>query len=704
MEQWGNLAGRLHDLGKASPEWQEYLRKSHTEPGLSHAKVDHKLSGALFAQKLPFGIPLSLAIAGHHRGLPDWPELKQTRLPDPKTASLLAKALVALRLDLPSEALSLPAWIREQPDKLRGKRSLDSFTRMLFSALVDADSLDTEAYYARAGSPESFTKWNARGSFPPLDAYLPHLEVHLKRFKNETPVHYLRREVLDACRAAGPGPRGTWTLTVPTGGGKTISSLAWALDHAQAHGLKRVVVALPFTTIIDQTAKVFRQAFTNLGSPIVLEHHSNLDPRNETPQNRVAADNWDAPLIVTTQVQLFESLFSNKPSACRKLHRLQDSVIILDEVQSLPRHLLSPILDFLNELVAHYGVSLLLMTATQPSLGARSTASGPFPGLDPAPREVIQKGLEARLWEGLRRVRTHWPNQWNGPDPEDENYWEALALHVLVNPRVLAICHLKRDAQALFRAIHRKDPKALHLSAAMCPAHRRAVLRTVRQRLRAGDPCRLVSTQVVEAGVDLDFPVVFRAMAGLESIAQSAGRCNREGTLEDPGEFFVYDPPTNPPGVLKEHRAVAQTLLANDPDLDLFSPRIFPTYFNWLHDPARLDGLGIQPLRDVLRFQAVNDAFRMIPDATKPVFLPICARARHLLERLHHEGPNRNLLRSLQAYTVSVYDRAFQELLSQGALEVIREGFVALHQTPGPNYDPATGFQAEADATVLLMA
>jgi CRISPR-associated endonuclease/helicase Cas3 len=701
--EWGHLAGLLHDLGKATPAWQAYLRKVNKSPDQSHTKVDHKLSGALFASDLATGTPLSLAIAGHHGGVPDWADLRQTRLADPQIAKLLSQALDSLPGYLPVMALPLPAWILEQRHKDQGRRSLDVFTRMLFSALVDADSLDTEAYYAQAGSPDSLTRWSARGHFPPMDAYLPQLEAHLRRFKAESPVQNLRAEVLAACRTAGPGQRGAWTLTVPTGGGKTLSSLAWALDHAKTHGLGQVIVALPFTTIIDQTAKAFREAFADLGPSVILEHHSNLDPRKETMQDRVAADNWDAPLIVTTQIQLFESLFSNKPSSCRKVHRLQNSVIILDEVQSLPRHLLAPILDLLNELVAHYGVSLLLMTATQPSLGARNTVSSRFPGLDPAPREIIPANLEARLWEGLRRVQTHWPSQWQQPDSQQGGYWEALANRVLEHPRVLAICHLKRDAQALFRAIAREDPDALHLSAAMCPAHRRAVLRSVRQRLGVGLPCRLVTTQVVEAGVDIDFPVVFRAMAGLESLAQSAGRCNREGRLDRLGQFFVFDPPSDPPGELKEHRAIARTLLADNPELDLFAPATFQAYFAWLHDPLRLDGPGIQPMREAMRFRSVSEAFQMIPKATTPIFLPICARAKVLLERLRKDGPDRGLMRALQPYAVSVYDGTLKALLAQRAVEDIRDSFHALYQAPGPHYDRATGFQDIADATAMLI-
>lgn len=702
--KWGRLAGLLHDLGKAAPEWQTYLQKAHAAPESNHIKVDHKLSGACFAQNLASGASMALAIAGHHGGLHDYSDLK-TRLLDAEVRGRLSAAQMALPLSIPSEGLEFPAWIRAEKSKDIGRRNLEAFTRILFSALVDADFLDTEAYYASSGKPDAQANRTARGNFPPLTDYQPFLDGFLEHFKPETLVRQLRAEVLEACRNAGSGPRGSWTLTVPTGGGKTLSSLAWALEHAKVHGLRRVVVALPFTTIIDQTSKAFQDAFSNLDSSVVLEHHSNLDPAKETPQNRVASENWDAPLIVTTQVQLFESLFSNKPSACRKLHRLQDSVIILDEVQSLPRHLLAPILDVLNDLVAHYGVSLLLMTATQPSLAACDTPSGHFPGLAPPPQEIIPDALETRLWEGLRRVQTHWPGQWDAPMANTPNYWEALARRVLAHPSALAICHLKRDAQALFRAIQREDSEALHLSAAMCPVHRRAVLQAVRQRLQAGRPCHLVSTQVVEAGVDVDFPVVYRAMAGLESLAQSAGRCNREGRLETLGDFFIFEPPTNPPGVLKEHRAIAQTLLANDSGLDLFSPEIFPCYFRWLYnEPSRLDLLGIQPLRQELRFKTVAETFRMIPDATTPIFVPFDEDAKKLLERLRHGGPSRDLLRSLQPYTVAVYERAFRELQDQGAIDPVHEGFFALHQAPGPNYDAAMGFQADADASTLLMA
>jgi len=701
QSEWGRVAGLLHDLGKATPEWQAYLRACSAQPEGSHAKVDHKLSGAQYVRRSKLADPLALAIAGHHGGLHDKEELN-ARLSDPVCHHRLERALTNLPLKV--EIPPLPAWIQACKEPGRGRRSLDLFTRMLFSALVDGDFLDTEAYYAQYGEASSCQAHESRGQAPPIDAYLPALENHLASFRADTPVRRLRGEVLEAVRKGASGARGAYTLTVPTGGGKTLCSLNWALRHAKVHGLRRVIVALPFTTIIEQTSEVYRRAFADLGPHAVLEHHSNLDPERETRTSRVASENWDAPLIVTTQVQLFESLFSNRPSSCRKLHNLQDAVLILDEVQSLPRALLAPILDVLTGLVANYGVSLLLMTATQPELGIRDTASGRFPGLDPRPRELIPEALAPRLWDGLRRVETSWPGDWEAPAPQRPDFWEALAANLLNHPQALAICHLKRDAQALFDAIQRKDPEVLHLSAAMCPAHRREVLAQVKVRLESGAPCRLVSTQVVEAGVDLDFPVVYRAMAGLESLAQSAGRCNREGALEGPGRFLVFDPPTEPPGSLKEHQAVARTLLQGTPALDLFHPDTFSIYFRWLYEVNRLDARGVQPLREGLRFQAVAEAFRMIPDTTTPIFVPWNETARALLDRLRHGGPSRDVLRRLQPYAIAVYDRAFRELQEQGALEAIHDTFFALCQAPGPNYDRQTGFRAEADATALLMA
>lgn len=642
-------------------------------------------------------LPLACILAGHHQGLPDASELKAA-LQETVHDEALRQSLEVIDVT--------PQICPPFPPELTRAEEVDLFTRLVYSALVDADFLDTQRYMAECGEESALVDMEARSAFPPLEAYLPHLETHLASFQANTPVNALRAEVREACVSGAALPPGIFTLTVPTGGGKTLSSLAWALHHARNHPrLRRVVVALPFTTIIDQTAKVFRRAFKPLGAHAVLEHHGSLDPAKENRVSKVASENWEAPLIVTTQVQLFESLFSNKPSRCRKLHALQDAILVLDEVQSLPRGLLAPILDALNGLVHHWGASILLMTATQPSLAARQENRGWFPGLDPAPVELIPEFLADRLWNGLRRVETHWPGTWEAPPAEDkEAFWPGLAHCILGHPQALAIVHLKNDAQALLRAIRAGDPTVLHLSSAMAPIHRRAVLREIWRRLAKSTPCRVVSTQVVEAGVDLDFPVVFRAMAGLESLAQSAGRCNREGRLtHQQGQFFVFDAPTEPPPTLREALGVARTLRAHSPDLDLFMPQTFPDYFQMLHDPARIDAHGIQALRREWRFETVSKTFRMIPEETTPVFLPLTRRARHLLNRLAKEGPSRDLLRCLQSYAVSVYPRGLVELRESHALTEIHPGFLALLQAPGPHYDLRMGLTLQADATTLLM-
>ncbi len=696
---WGAVAGHLHDLGKARPAWQAYLRHSHTSQRNSGVKLDHKHVGARWVMDHSrVHLPLACVIAGHHQGLPDASALR-TALREPAHGEALRESLETLDI--------APQTCPPLPPELTRTEDVDLFTRLVYSALVDADGLDTQCYKAECGEESALADLEARSAFPPLGTYLPHLEAHLASFQANSFVNTLRAEVCEACVSGASLSPGIFTLTVPTGGGKTLSSLAWALHHARHHPrLRRVVVALPFTTIIDQTAKAFRRAFKPLGANAVMEHHGSLDPAKENRASKVASENWEAPLIVTTQVQLFESLFSNKPSRCRKLHALQDAILVLDEVQSLPRDLLAPILDVLNGLVHHWGASILLMTATQPSLAARKENRGWFPGLDPAPVELIPESLADRLWKGLRRVETHWPGTWEAPPAKDKDaFWPGLARCILSHPQALAIVHLKNDAQALLRAIRTEDPTALHLSSAMAPLHRRAVLREIRQRLAQGAPCRVVSTQVVEAGVDLDFPVVFRAMAGLESLAQSAGRCNREGKLSGPlGQFFVFDAPTEPPPTLREALGVARTLRAHSPGLDLFVPQTFPGYFQMLHDPACTDPHGIQALRRDWRFETVAKTFRMIPEETTPVFLPLTRRARHLLACLAKDGPSRDLMRRLQLYAVSVYPRGLEELRDSHLLSEIYPGFLALIQAPGPHYDLRMGLTLQADVTYVHIA
>jgi CRISPR-associated endonuclease/helicase Cas3 len=715
-DKWGTLAGLWHDLGKSTPEWQAFIRSAGsfaTEAHVEEQKTPrrgppHSATGGIHlieSMGPKIGPPMAFAIAGHHAGLPD-KEALRSRLADPEEKARYTRAgrdFIGHRLG--TENPTWPPWLVSPASPDAGRRSLEFFTRILFSALTDADFLDTEAYFAMAGDERAAATAQARSQrWPQLRSYKPTLDASLARKLADAPstsVNRLRREVLNACREASSGGRGAFSLTVPTGGGKTLSGLTFALDHAIHHSLRRIVVALPFTSIIEQTSEVLREVFAGLGPDVVLEHHSALDPDRSTALGRVSAENWDAPLIVTTQVQLFESLFANRPGACRKLHNLIDSVLVLDEVQSLPAHLLEPILDVVDELVHHYGVTVLLMTATQPALHQRSVGARQFHGLASPPCEIIPDELTSRLWDGLRRVDVHWPSARNvAASQEPDFFWPELAARLAEKPQVLAITHLKRDAQALWQAVARFDPTALHLSASMCPEHRSQVLASVKGRLKRGEPCRLVTTQVVEAGVDIDFPVVFRAMAGLESLAQSAGRCNREG-LQSKGDFFVYEAPTAPPRSLQLHKVVAQTMLDGEPDLDIFQPATFRSYFDRLYAHKDLDLPGIQGMRAALRFEATAKEFQMIDQATTTIFVPFDDRARAAIKELRFAGPSRDRLRSLQRYGVAVYPHQFKSLQAEGAVEEIHSGLWAL--CSDVNYDNNLGLRTTADASVALI-
>ncbi|MEZ4270841.1 MAG: CRISPR-associated endonuclease Cas3'', partial [Myxococcota bacterium] len=343
--------------------------------------------------------------------------------------------------------------------------------------------------------------------------------------------------------------------------------MAFAVEHAIAHNLQRVIVVIPYTSITEQNAAVYRNAF---GAECVLEHHSAFDPKpdKETPASRLAPENWDFPIVVTTNVQLFESLFACRTSRCRKLHRLARSVVVLDEAQTLPVGLLEPTLDSLGFLTRRAGASVVICTATQPSLG----------------KDTVHTGLEnvreispcvSQSFEELRRVTVKWPGDWSTPQT-----WEGLADEISQAGSALAITHLRRDARALFEAVRERCANVSHLSALMCPEHRFKILAEVKSALRAGAEVRLISTQLVEAGVDIDFPVVFRAVAGFDAMAQAAGRCNREGRLDAPGELRVFVPESSPPpGILRTGRDVALCLLRADPGLDLLSPESQKQYF-----------------------------------------------------------------------------------------------------------------------------
>jgi CRISPR-associated endonuclease/helicase Cas3 len=524
-------------------------------------------------------------------------------------------------------------------------------------------------------------------------------QEHHSRFPQQPAdtVGRVRQEVYRACLDAAEQPPGLFRLSVPTGGGKTLSAIGFALRHALHHGHKRVIVAVPFISITEQTVAVYRGVFERPNEPpVVLEHHSGVaggDQDDEQTPGRqwakLAAENWDAPLIVTTTVQLFESLFAHNRSRTRKLHNLAQSVIIVDEAQALPPRLLSPILDGLRQMCEHYGATVVLSTATQPAFEAIPE----FARVNA--REIVP--APGRFFQQLRRVEYEWRHQ-------PALSWAEVAAIMWEQPQALAVVNTKKDAMALLDALD--DPQALHLSTLLCGAHRYRVIVEVRRRLAAGDDCRLVSTQVVEAGVDLDFPLVLRALGPLDSIIQAAGRCNREGRMKC-GRVVVFgaEEGTLPPGAYKTATGVTRSFLGRG-DLDPDDPAVSYDYFQQLFQLIDHDSKAIQELRQRLDYPEVARQFRMIDDDTVSVAMLFGSdeeqeRVAAALERLRHDAPEaRLLLRRLQPYLVSLYKGQAARYERLGLIEPILPG---LGQWLG-KYHPVRGLTGEdpdPDALVI---
>ena len=734
--EWAYLAGLWHDIGKQRAGFQSYIRRAngieaHIEGRVPDRDKTHSAAGAIWAKRLlteRFGNQgammaraLQYAIAGHHAGLDNWHGGLAERLASADAQRECDEALAAgdcadvLRPPgLPTSIRSLP--VGDERVDIPGRFAL--WQRMLFSALVDADFLDTEAFYGT-------DRGSARGVSPPVSALKAALDEHLTRLEADavaSPVNRLRSDVLRQCREKAQRPPGAFNLTVPTGGGKTLASLAFALDHAvihpSRHGVRRVIYAIPYTSIIEQTADEFRKAFKSLGDEVVIEHHSNAEsaPEQETSRSRLACENWDASIVVTTNVQLFESLFARRTSRCRKLHNIAGSVIVLDEAQLLPVEFLQPIVDVLRLLVRDYGVTLVFCTATQPVLTASASAD---------PQRGLHRGFAAgsvteiiddvaALYAALRRVRVHLPASLDEP-----REWPAIAHDIAGQDAVLAIVGRRADARDLFVLMRQRSTAGCwHLSALMCAQHRsdviaqiKAALLTRREALALGGqglPVRVVSTQLVEAGVDLDFPVVYRALAGLDSIAQAAGRCNREGRLDDLGDVHVFIPPTQPPrGLLRQARDTCRALWHDRPD-DPFSLALFNRYFQRLyHDAKSLDAKGIcdavrlqaDPREYTLavRFRDAADDFRLIDDKDGATVLVRyrSPNAREdidaLIGVLEREGPSRWLMRKLQRYGVTVYRQQIDALVRAGDVREVASSPGLYVQAWDGFYDPVMG-------------
>lgn len=668
---FGRWLGYWHDAGKVAPDVQAYLR-GETDAARG---PDHSSAGMLEAwESLPF---LAVVIGGHHSGLDDRDRVKQ-RVEDKRQEARVAEAH-ALAERLFDGAVSeptvgdLPEFLRAGPRGEQGRR-LAFWQRMLHSALVDADRLDSEAH----GSPDVAAV--REQAAPPLTDLRDALERDQQRLidnATDTRVNRVRAEVYRACLTAAEEQAGFFSLTVPTGGGKTRSVLAFALRHALRHGQRRVVVTLPFTTIIEQNAEEYRQI---LGRAAVVEHHSAIQDRpaqkNEDADEldrklTLAAENWDAPVVVTTTVQLFESLFARNNARLRKLHRLARSVIVLDEAQTLPPDLLIPTLEALRFLVEDYGCTVVFCTATQPAF--RQSYGDPdhgpyFAGFDiheitPNPDHVYRE---------LRRVNY---------DVQTERVWTwaEVAAEMRTAPRALAVVNTIADAHALFEQVN--HPAAFHLSTRQCPAHRRRVLAEVRRRLKAGEPVYLVSTQVVEAGVDVSFPLVLRALGPLDSLIQAAGRCNREGENPDGGRVVVFRPAEGkmPPGAYRAGTQQTEKLMeeARRREQDfadlLHTSELPPLYFRHLYPTQNLDRHDIQTKAKKQSFREIASLYRLIEDTVSVVVpynpeddLQVAQERDDILRCIEATGEVwRSDWRALQPCTVSLrhdlHERAVEE-------------------------------------------
>ncbi len=677
---WARVAGLWHDLGKYSAEFQHRIKSKSGYDAEAHlegqaGRVDHSTAGAQYAiEKFKLhGRILAYLIAGHHAGLPDWHAdgnrggTLKVRLDDGSHLKRISQAIPSI----PPELLSQP---KPTSALIGGKEGFALWVRMLFSCLVDADFLDTEAFMDTGKAVQRINTSAPSDLLPRFNAYMTEEFSHAPF----TLVNRVRAQVLRQCRDKAREAPGLFSLTVPTGGGKTLSSLAFALEHAVCHGKRRIIYAIPYTSIIEQTANIFREIFPDE----VIEHHSNLDPEKETARSRLAAENWDAPLIVTTNVQFFESLFAARTSRCRKLHNIVDSVVVLDETQLLPTEFLQPILDVMNLLVRYYGVTFVLSTATQPALGTLKSFQSTLHGLNTV-REIMDD--PDALYHDLERVAVTMP-----PDFHLAEDWEAVAQKIRQHPCVLAIVNSRSDA----RELHRRMPEGtIHLSALMCGEHRSRVIADVKQRLRAGEAVRVVSTQLVEAGVDVDFPVVYRALAGLDSIAQAAGRCNREGVM-DRGEVIVFVPPKPaPPGPLRRAADTTVSLLKGTSKHPMERELFYQYFKRFYMDASSLDKHGITELLEPqggnddplkVQFRTAAQRFRLIDESGYRSILVRYGESPALIGRLRKEGPERWLMRKLQRYTVSLPEPQFQKLLVNGDVCEIYPGLFA--QTADPLY------------------
>jgi CRISPR-associated endonuclease/helicase Cas3 len=669
-------------------------------------------------------LALAFAIAGHHAGLADFGTPQSSdgsclaiRLGRAKASHAIRDAIERAEADITEPPTPpLPSWYVESGGDSPLRLSL--LTRMLLSCLVDADRIESERFSDPDAAKEREQPYSS------LIDLRARLDEHLATLsKQRTPasevVSRVRSQLLESCRTASLCPPGIFSLTAPTGAGKTLSSMAFALNHASRHGLTRVIYALPFTSVTEQVAREFRQVF---GPSCVLEHHSAFQPPAsqadaalQDSEARIerwrqnASENWDAPIIVTTNVRLLESLFACGTSDCRRLHRLARSVIVLDEAQALPVDLLRPTLAAFKELTVSYGTSIVVCTATMPAVRHRPE----FPiGLRDVHEIVPDPAAMAR---SMRRVRVRFA----GILPDED-----IAQALMRSKRAIVIVNSRRHARRLFDRVREQCPDALHLSALMCPAHRADRVKEIHARLASSDECRVVSTQVVEAGVDIDFPIVYRALAGLDSIVQAAGRCNRHGALAK-GEVCVFEPADPPriPTSIEQAIGVTRQIIAargGADHVDLLDLETIEHYFRqyvWERGgpdpmwdgPVGSDGrrVGITNLlkKDSLQFREAAAHFKLIDDGySTPLVVPYDDRGSSLRERIYRVQLNTtqsvaSLLRQAQPFTINVPHKVVDDLVQEGhALRTELGPAVLTTFAESSLYSPDVGLMLDEDA------
>ena len=675
----GDLAyviGLLHDVGKYSEKFQKKLL------GKSDIRVDHSTAGGQLIYDLIGIQPLAYPIFGHHGGLPNGGSEHDSST-DGTLYGRLKKSIECYddyKAEINIPKISFPDINYLDDDGI----TYSLVFRMLFSCLVDADYLETERFM-QSGKVQ-------RDGFDDIDMLYERISNYIKQFDNpQNELNKRRTEILSQCSTAAESEKGLFALTVPTGGGKTISSMLFALKHAQKNNLKRVIYVIPYTSIIEQNAKVFKEI---LGDQNVIEHHSNViysNDENSYNNKHLATENWDAPIIVTTNVQFFESFFSSKPSKCRKLHNVAESVIIFDETQMFPRDFLKPCMSTISNLIYSYNCSAVFCTATQPSLNFL------------IPKEIDYQEIvldKIKLSEDLKRT-----------DIIDSGFVDDEALFdKLKNERqALCIVNTKRQAQVLYSNEMDNKDEWFHLSTLITPNDRRCMLKEIKRRLDSGEPCRLISTSLVEAGVDLDFPTVFRAYAGLDSIIQAAGRCNREGKLKEGeklrlGEVYIFRPdekyntPSSIKFPLEAFLSVKNRFKKLDSleAIDYYYKSLFHQAGDLLDKSDILGKLNKNKNQQSYPFRDVEQLFKIISEDTVNIIIPSNEESQKLLSQLKYAGPNRQLIRSISQYCVSIYTNQLTNLKETGCLEQIDESYYYI--TSLSLYDNSTGLKVNSDS------